>query len=117
VSEPVAPSLPPPPPPPPPPTSPASATASSRAVTALVLGVLGIVCCAFCAPFAWYIGNQEVLAIRAGAAPAAGEGWATAGKILGIIGSVLLLLSLIAAAVWIFAFGGMMILQGMGANH
>ena len=99
-------------PPPPPPLPPASAPASREATTALVLGIIGLVCCGLCAPFAWYFGHKELLAIRAGLAPRAGEGLATAGKILGIIGSILVLFGLI----WVFFFGGMMLLQGL-AEH
>ena len=82
---------------------------SSQAVTALVLGILGFVCCQILAPIAWYLGNQEQRSIREGRSPAAGQGFATAGMILGIIGTVLLVFSL----VWIFAFGGMAIVGGI----
>jgi uncharacterized membrane protein YjgN (DUF898 family) len=84
---------------------------SSRATTSLVLGIIGIVCCQICAPIAWYMGNKELMAIRAGQSPASGEGMAKAGKIIGIIGTILLILSL----VWVFFFGGMAIIQGMAA--
>lgn len=97
------------------PPPPAPQANSSRATTALVLGILGFVCCQLCAPFAWYIGNQELKAIRAGASSMAGEGSAKAGMILGIIGSALLVFGLI----WIFVFGGMAIVSGMmqAARH
>jgi hypothetical protein len=89
-------------------------TSSSRGTTALVLGIIGVVCCQICAPFAWYIGNQEVNAIKAGTAPIAGEGAAKAGMILGVIGTVLLALS----AVWILFFGGMTALSALShMNH
>ena len=96
---------------PPPPTAPPAS--SSQAVTALVLGILGIVCCGFLAPIAWYLGNQELRAIREGRAPATGEGLAKAAQILGIIGTVLLVLTVL----WIFFAGGMAILQGIAANQ
>jgi hypothetical protein len=84
-------------------------SSSGRATTALVLGILGIVCCQLCAPFAWYIGGQELKAIRAGAAPAAGEGTAKAGWFLGIVGTILLLF----VGLWVIFFGGMAILGGL----
>jgi hypothetical protein len=90
----------------------AAASGSSRATTSLVLGILGIVCCQICAPIAWYMGNNELKAIRAGTAPAAGEGMAKAGKITGIIGTILLILSLI----WVFFFGGMAMIQAWRAG-
>jgi Domain of unknown function (DUF4190) len=102
-----------PPPPPPPTLGPPAAPASREATTALVLGILGLVCCGLCAPFAWYFGQRELTAIRAGMSPKSGESLAMAGKILGIIGSILFLFGLI----WVFFFGGMMLLQGLAASH
>ena len=96
-----------PPPPSPPPAS------SSQAVTALVLGILGIVCCGLLAPIAWYLGNQELQAIRQGRAPATGEGLAKAAQILGIIGTILMGLTVL----WIFFAGGMAVLQGIAAAN
>jgi len=92
------------------PMSGAATAPNNRPTIILVLGILGIVCCGLLAPVAWFMGSAELKSIRAGAAPAAGEGLAKAGMILGIIGSVLLILSLL----WIFFAGGMAILQGMG---
>ncbi|MCP4201604.1 MAG: DUF4190 domain-containing protein [bacterium] len=89
-------------------TAPAS---SNRPTIILVLGILGVICCGLLAPVAWIMGSSELKAIRSGASPAAGEGLAKAGMILGIIGTVLLLLSLL----WIFFAGGMAILQGVAA--
>ena len=83
--------------------------ASSQAVTALVLGIVGIVCCQLCAPVAWYMGGQELKAVREGRSPMAGEGMAKAGQILGIIGTILLVLSIL----WIVFWGGMAVVQGM----
>jgi hypothetical protein len=83
--------------------------ASSRATTALVLGILGFVCCQLCAPFAWYMGNQESKAIKAGQSPAAGQGFATAGMILGMIGTILLVFGLL----WIFFFGGLAMISAL----
>ncbi|HEX3553476.1 MAG TPA: DUF4190 domain-containing protein [Thermoanaerobaculia bacterium] len=100
-------------PPPPPPLVPqAQQSASTQAITSLILGILGVICCGLLAPIAWYIGNQEIRAIQAGASPPASEGLARAGMILGIVGSVLLCLQLI----WIFFMGGMAVLSGL-ANH
>ena len=63
---------------------------SSQATTALVLGILGIVICGVLAPFAWNIGNKELAAIDAGRRDPSNRGTANAGRILGIIGTVLL---------------------------
>jgi len=99
-----------PPPPPPPPAPPSSTSASNQAITALVLGILGVICCPLAGPVAWYLGQVEGRVIKEGRAPVAGEGLALAGKILGILGTIFLLLS----CLWIFAFGGMMFFQGLG---
>ena len=88
---------------------PAQAASSSQATTALILGIVGVVCCGPAAPVAWYLGNKELEQIAAGLSPASGEGAAKAGKILGMVGSALLILWL----VWIVFFGGMAILSGL----
>jgi hypothetical protein len=95
--------------PPPPPPSSAAASASGQAITALVLGILGVTCCGLLAPVAWYLGQAELAAIREGRSPGAGQGLATAAKILGIIGTILLVFWVI----WIFLWGGMAVLQGI----
>ncbi|HEV7667767.1 MAG TPA: DUF4190 domain-containing protein [Thermoanaerobaculia bacterium] len=91
---------------------PAQAPASSQATTALIVGIVGIVCCQLTAPFAWYLGNKELQQIAAGLSPVAGQGLAQAGKILGIIGSILLILGL----VWFFFMGGMVMLSALRAR-
>ena len=88
-------------------------SASTQAITSLVLGILGIICCGLLAPVAWYLGSQELKAIGEGRSPIAGEGLAKAGMIMGIIGSILLVLSML----WIFFMGGMAVLQGMAASN
>lgn len=88
-------------------------SASTQAITALVLGILGVICCNLLAPVAWYVGNQELKAIREGRSPMAGEILAKIGMILGIIGTVLMVLGLF----WLFFAGGMAILQGMAAAN
>jgi uncharacterized protein DUF4190 len=67
------------------------------AVLSLVLGIVGIVVCGIAAPFAWAQGRNAERAI-AGAPPGAysGKGMATAGKILGIIGTALLAIGVVA---------------------
>jgi hypothetical protein len=79
---------------------------ASQATLALVLGILGIVVCQVLAPAAWVIGNNELKAIDAGRRPPENRGNANAGKILGIVGSVLLGLGLIAIVLF---FAGILI--------
>lgn len=82
---------------------------SARAVWALVLGILGIVCCILTGPVAWYLGAAEVKAVDAGLSSAESRGMALAGMILGIVGTVLLVLTVI----WVLLFGGMAVIGGM----
>jgi len=62
----------------------------SQATLALVLGIIGIVACQVLGPFAWYVGQKELQAIDAGKRPPENRSTANAGKILGIITTVLL---------------------------
>jgi hypothetical protein len=75
----------------------------SQATTILVLGILGIVICGILAPFAWNMGTKELAAIDSGRRPPENRGTANAGRILGIIGTVLLGISII---VLILVFAG-----------
>jgi hypothetical protein len=86
---------------------PAVDKAGSQATTSLVLGILGLVCCQLLSPVAWYIGNQELRSIREGRSPAAGQGTASAGMILGVVGSVFLAMGVLMGIIWVFVFGGL----------
>ena len=80
------------------------------AVPALVLGIIGIVLCQVCGPFAWWQGKQAEDAIAAAPGSYGGKGLATAGKILGIVGTVLL-------GFWIlFAIGYVLIIILVGVS-
>lgn len=79
---------------------------NKRALWSLILGIVGIICCGLAAPFAWYMGQAEVKAIDAGQAARENRGMALAGMILGIVGTVLLVLGLI----WFLFFGGMAVI-------
>ena len=69
------------------------------AVLALVLGIVGIVFCPIAAPFAWFIGRGAEQTIATDPNRYSGKEMATAGKIVGIIGSILLTLYVIAIVV------------------
>jgi hypothetical protein len=63
---------------------------SSQATAALVLGIVGLILCGgLLSPIAWYIGATEVRAINEGRRDPGGLQTANAGRILGIIGTVL----------------------------
>jgi uncharacterized membrane protein YjgN (DUF898 family) len=67
-----------------------------KATTALVLGILGLVVCGLIAPFAWRIGKRTLDEIDGSHGQLGGRGTAQAGYVLGIIGTVVLLLGLLA---------------------
>jgi hypothetical protein len=82
---------------------PAAPPASGRAIAILVLAIVGLLCCPLTAPVAWVMGQMELKAIAAGAAPQADQSLAQIGMVLGILGTVLLAFGLL----WIFLFGGL----------
>jgi uncharacterized protein DUF4190 len=86
-----------------------SQSTSTQAITSLVLGILSLFCCPLLAPVAWYLGSQEVKAVREGRSAPSGEGIAKAGMILGIIGTIWMVL----VGLWIFFWGGMAVLQAI----
>lgn len=66
-----------------------------NAVTSMVLGILSIVICSPLGPFAWNMGAKAEKAVDASGGRLGGRGLATAGKITGIIGTVLLVLGIL----------------------
>jgi len=75
---------------------------ASRGTTVLVLGILSIVICNILGPIAWSMGGEELRRIAAGEAPAEGHQGATAGRICGMVATVLLALSGVMV-VWMLA--------------
>ena len=73
----------------------------SQAVTVLVLGILSIVICQILGPFAWKMGNDELKAIAERRRSQEGQGMAQAGKICGIVGTVLLGLAFVLLALFL----------------
>ena len=67
----------------------------SQATTALVLGIVGLFFTVV-APFAWKFDHDELKAIDDGRRSPDGRGMATAGRILGIIGTVFLAVGVLA---------------------
>ena len=64
----------------------------SQATTILVLGILSLVVCQILGPIAWVMGNNELTGIDAGRRPPQNRGTAQAGRILGIIATVLMII-------------------------
>ncbi|MBJ7358146.1 MAG: DUF4190 domain-containing protein [Nocardioides sp.] len=63
----------------------------------LVLGILGLVLCQVISPFAWVMGNRVIREIDASGGAVGGRSPANAGRICGIIGTMLLGLGLLIA--------------------
>jgi hypothetical protein len=66
-----------------------------QATLILILGILGLVVCGLIAPFAWVMGNRVVGEIDASNGGLGGRSTANAGRICGIVGSVLIILALV----------------------
>lgn len=60
-----------------------------RGTMILVLGILGIVLCMICGIIAWVMGNADLREMQAGRMDRTGEGLTKAGKICGMIGTIL----------------------------
>ncbi len=76
-----------------------SALPPNRGVTILVLGILGLVLCGLLAIPAWSMGNQDLRAIDGGTLNPSNRGMVQAGRILGIVGSCILMLQLVVFAI------------------
>ena len=74
-----------------------------QATTALVVGVLGLVFCQILGPFAWSMGNKALKEIDASGIAYSNRGTIQAGRICGIIASVLMILSLVAFVFFMIA--------------
>ena len=76
-----------------------------RGTMILVFGILGIVFCPLFAPAAWIMGSGDLTQIHVGAMDPEGESMTNAGKILGIIGTILAVLGLLIVVVMFFFLG------------
>ena len=65
-----------------------------RGALILILGVLGFVCCQLFSVAAWIMGYSDLQAINAGRMDPSGKGLTQAGMIIGIVGTVLMILVL-----------------------
>jgi hypothetical protein len=72
-----------------------------KATTSLVIGILGVVLCQVIAPFAWSMGKKTLDEIDASQGRLGGRGAAQAGYVLGIVGTVLLALSILLIGVYV----------------
>jgi hypothetical protein len=76
-----------------------------RGTLILVLGILGLVVCGPLGIVAWIMGSGDLKEMDAGTMDPAGRGTTQAGKICGIIATILLILGIIiGVAVFLFGF-------------
>ena len=73
----------------------ASPTLTHRGALVLILGLLGLLMFAPLGIAAWIIGSKDLAAIRDGRMDKSGEGMTLAGKVLGIIATVLMLIGVL----------------------
>jgi uncharacterized membrane protein YjgN (DUF898 family) len=74
----------------------------------LVLGILSLVVCGICGPFAWSMANNALREMDAQPGVTfSNRGNITAGRICGIIGTVLLILGVVWIVLWIVVIAGM----------
>ena len=79
-----------------------------RGTLILVLGILSLVICAPLGIFAWIMGNGDIREMAAGTMDPSGRDTTNAGRICGIIGTVLLALSVLLGI-------GFVLLMAVGA--
>ena len=77
-----------------------------KSTTILVLGILSLVLCGVLGPFAWSMGTKAEREMAAAPGRWSGGTEITIGKILGIVSTALLALSLVVLVV--FVFGGIL---------
>jgi hypothetical protein len=75
-----------------------------RGTLILVLGILGLIVCGPLAIVAWILGSGDLKEMDAGMMDPAGRGNTQAGRICGIIGTILLIIGLLVAVLF-FVFG------------
>jgi uncharacterized membrane protein len=75
-----------------------------RGTLILVLGILGLVVCAPLAIAAWVMGSGDLKQMDAGTMDPSGRGNTQAGKICGIIGTILMVIGIIVLGI-LFTIG------------
>jgi hypothetical protein len=82
-----------------------------RGTLIMVLGILGIVLCGFLGIPAWIMANADLRQMDAGTMDPSGRSTTNAGRICGIIGIILLILTIIFGVVVAVGFRGAMMRQ------
>jgi len=74
---------------------------SSNAITALVVSLGGFILCGVLFPIGWWLGSQEVKAIDAGRRDPSNRGTARAAELIGMIMTIIAVLSIIGVVLLI----------------
>ncbi|CAN5591562.1 hypothetical protein BH10ACT1_BH10ACT1_15250 [soil metagenome] len=77
-----------------------------QGTTILVLGICSLVICGFLGPVAWVMGNNALKEIDANPSAYTNRGSVSAGRICGIITSVLMILGLVVIVIAVIAAAG-----------
>ena len=75
-----------------------------QGTTILVLGILSILCCGLLGPVAWIMGNKAIAEIDARPGAYSNRGSVQAGRIIGIIATVILIITVVGYGL-LFAIG------------
>lgn len=78
---------------------PMAAPNDGQATLSLILGILSVFCCPILGPVALFIGNASRQRVAASGGTLGGGGLATAGLILGVIGTIELVFGVISVVV------------------
>jgi len=73
-----------------------------RGAIILVLGIIGIVMVSFLGIFAWVMGRKDLAKMDAGQMDSEGRGLTMAGMICGIVATVIFILQIFVACIYIF---------------
>lgn len=85
------------------PRSRSSHLAPHRGGMILAFGILGWTVCGLFAPFAWVMGNTDLAEMQAGRMDPSGEGLTQAGKIIGMIQCILMIVGIVIVGVMMCA--------------
>ncbi|HQZ14265.1 MAG TPA: DUF4190 domain-containing protein [Acidimicrobiia bacterium] len=80
-----------------------------NAIMAMIFGIVGLSFCQLTAPVGWIMGAKSRKAIKESNGTLGGDGFALAGMICGIIGTVFLALGVLCLVFIVLLFGGLAI--------
>ena len=78
-----------------------------RGTLVLILGILSLICCGLLGIPAWIMGNSDLKEMSVGTMDSSGQGITNAGKICGIVGTILGALQLLALLVYALILMGL----------